>query len=312
MRRSNFITGRVLQLIPTLALAVVVVFILVRTLPGNAADAALGDRATDEISARISAAYGTNLSLIDQFISFVGRLFHGDLGTSFALKVPVLQLLAERLPVTIMLSAMGALLALLIAIPAALMASLYRDKWPDTLLRGFFQLGLSLPTFYIGIVMLTFVAAGLRLFPVGGFGVDFLDHLYHLLLPALALSYNFAAVLFRNLRASILQVMGSEYVTFATARGLPRSVVLLQHVVRNALISTVTLFGLNIGTLLGGAVVTETVFAIPGVGRLMIDSIFARDYPVIQGLMLVLTLIVSLVFLLTDIVQSMLDPRIEN
>ncbi|MBY5460866.1 ABC transporter permease [Rhizobium leguminosarum] len=312
MRRGNLITSRILQLIPTLALAIVVLFILVRTLPGGPAAAALGDRATDAAAARLNAAYGTDQSLIQQFGVFVSNLAHGDVGVSFALKVPVLQLIAERLPVTLMLSLMGAVLAVLIAGPLALLAALRKNRLADILLRGFFQVGLSLPTFYIGIIMLTFVAAGLRLFPVGGFGVGLVDNLYHLFLPALALSYNFAAVLFRNLRSSIIQVMSSDYVSFATARGLPRSVVLLHHVVRNALISTVTLFGLNIGTLLGGAVVTETVFAIPGVGRLMIDSIFARDYPVIQGMMLVLTLVVSLVFLITDIVQSMLDPRIEN
>ncbi|MBY2915362.1 ABC transporter permease [Rhizobium leguminosarum] len=312
MRRGNLITSRILQLIPTLALAIVVLFILVRTLPGGPAAAALGDRATDAAAARLNAAYGTDQSLLQQFGVFVSNLAHGDVGVSFALKVPVLQLIAERLPVTLMLSLMGAVLAVLIAGPLALLAALRKNRLADILLRGFFQVGLSLPTFYIGIIMLTFVAAGLRLFPVGGFGVGLVDNLYHLFLPALALSYNFAAVLFRNLRSSIIQVISSDYVSFATARGLPRSVVLFHHVVRNALISTVTLFGLNIGTLLGGAVVTETVFAIPGVGRLMIDSIFARDYPVVQGMMLVLTLVVSLVFLITDIVQSMLDPRIEN
>jgi peptide/nickel transport system permease protein len=312
MSRGNLITSRILQLIPTLFLAIVVLFVLVRTLPGGPAAAALGDRATDATAARLNATYGTDQSLIQQFGVFVSNLAHGDLGVSFALKVPVLQLIAERLPVTLMLSLMGAVLAVLIAGPLALLAALRKDRIPDIILRGIFQIGLSLPTFYIGIIMLTFVSAGLRLFPVGGFGVGLADNLYHLFLPALALSYNFAAVLFRNLRSSIIQVMSSDYVSFATARGLPRSVVLLHHVVRNALISTVTLFGLNIGTLLGGAVVTETVFAIPGVGRLMIDSIFARDYPVIQGMMLVLTLVVSLVFLITDIVQSMLDPRIEN
>lgn len=312
MRRGNVITSRVLQLVPTLFCAVVGLFILVRTLPGGPAAAALGDRATDAAAARLSAVYGTDQSFVQQFGVFLNSLGHGDLGLSFALKVPVLQLIGERLPVTLMLSLMGAFLAVLIAMPLSLLAALRKDRLTDVLLRGFFQVGLSLPTFYIGIIMLTFVAAGMRLFPVGGFGVGIVDNLYHLFLPALALSYNFAAVLFRNLRSSIIQVMTSDYVSFATARGLPRSVVLFHHVVRNALISTVTLFGLNIGTLLGGAVVTETVFAIPGVGRLMIDSIFARDYPVIQGLMLVLTLVVSLVFLITDIVQSMLDPRIES
>lgn len=312
MRRGNLIAGRIAQLVPTLCVAIVLLFVLVRTLPGGPGVAALGDRGTDQAAARIEQAYGTDQTLIYQFGVFVGQLARGDLGVSYALKVPVIQLVAERLPVTLMLSLMGALLAVLIAVPLSLLAALRRDRFTDHVLRGLFQIGLSMPTFYIGIIMLTFIAAQLRLFPVGGFGSGLVDNLYHLFLPALALSYNFAAVLFRNLRSSIIQVMSSDFVSFATARGLPRSVVLCHHVLRNALISTVTLFGLNIGTLIGGAVVTETVFAIPGVGRLMVDSIFSRDYPVIQGLMLVLTLVVSLVFLVTDIVQGLLDPRIEN
>jgi peptide/nickel transport system permease protein len=147
------------------------------------------------------------------------------------------------------------------------------------------------------------------LFPVGGFGDNLLDDVYHLILPALTLAMSLSAILMRNLRASLIEVLGAEYVTFASAKGLPRKLVVMRHVLRNAAISTVTLFGLHIGTLIGGAVITETVFAIPGVGRLMVDSIFSRDYQVVQGLTLVIALLVSLIFLCVDIVLSMLDPR---
>jgi peptide/nickel transport system permease protein len=204
----------------------------------------------------------------------------------------------------------AALLAVLLAVPLAILAALRRDSSVDTAIRTGFQVGLSMPVFYVGIVLLTFFAAQLHWFPVGGFGNTFGEKLYHLFLPALTLALSLSAVLMRNLRNSIIEVLTAEYVDFARAKGLRSRLVLFRHVLRNALIPTVALFGLNIGTLLGGAVITETVFAIPGVGRLLIDSIYGRDYPVIQGLTLVLALLVSLIFLLTDMVQAALDPRI--
>src|SRR5262249_35829755 len=166
--------------------------------------------------------------------------------------------------------------------------------------------------FYVGLIFLILHAAGLGWFPVGGFGENFLDDLHHLFLPALTLAFSLSAILMRNLRASLIEVLNAEYVSFATAKGLRRRVVLARHVLRNAAISTVTLFGLHIGTLVGGAVVTETVFGIPGVGRLMVDSIFGRDYQVVQGLTLTLAVLVSLVFLAVDIIQAAIDPRVSH
>jgi peptide/nickel transport system permease protein len=184
------------------------------------------------------------------------------------------------------------------------------NRWPDLVIRSVFQVGLSSPIFYVGLVLLTVFAGWLRWFPVGGYGDDWGERLYHLFLPALALALSLAAVVMRSLRAAILKVVQAEFVDFATAKGLAPRLVLFRHVLRNALIATVTLIGLNIGSLLGGAVITETVFAVPGVGRLMVDSIFARDYPVIQGLTLVLAVLVSLAFLFTDLLQMWLDPRV--
>jgi len=208
------------------------------------------------------------------------------------------------------LTGLAALLSIIIAIPTAIISAIKRDSLLDNGIRALFQVGLSMPVFYVGILLLTFLAAQLGWFPVGGFGNTFLQHLYHLFLPALTLAFSLAAVLMRNLRSSIIDVLDAEYVDFARAKGLRNRLVLGRHVLRNALISTVTLFGLNIGFLLGGAVITETVFAIPGVGRLMIDSIYGRDYPVLQGLTMVLALIVSVVFLITDLVEASLDPRV--
>ena len=310
MPSSGFILRRLLQFVPTLIFIFVVTFVIVRLLPGDPTSAILGDRATDADVERINRNLGLDKSIPVQFLVFVERILQGDLGSSINLKAPVLDLILQRMPVTLLLTGMAALIALALAVPLAFIAALKRDRPADNVIRGAFQVGLSTPVFYLGLVLLTIFAARLRWFPVGGFGDTFAEHLYHLFLPALTLALSLAAVLMRNLRAAILEVIGAEYITFARSKGLSPRLVLTRHVLRNALISTVALFGLSIGTLLGGAVITETVFAIPGVGRLMIESIYGRDYPVIQGLTLVLAVFVSLVFLVTDIVQAALDPRI--
>ena len=306
----GFIIRRVLQTIPTICFILVVTFVLVRLLPGDPASAMLGDRAIDADVARINAKLGLDRSIPVQFLYFTQAVLTGDLGNSIGLKLPVLELIMHRLPVTLMLTGMAAVIALVLALPLSFVAALNRHRAPDTIIRGTFQIGLSMPVFYVGLVLLTVFAAKLRWFPVGGYGNSFLDNVYHLFLPAMTLALSLAAVLMRNLRASIIGVVGADYVDFARAKGLRSRVILLRHVLRNALISTVTLFGLSIGTLLGGAVITETVFAIPGAGRLMIDSIYGRDYPVIQGLTIALAVLVSLTFLVTDIVQAWLDPRV--
>jgi peptide/nickel transport system permease protein len=305
----SYVLSRLLQIIPTFLLIMVAIFVLVRLLPGDPASAIIGDRATDADVARINAQLGLDRSLPVQFWKFLGQLAQGDLGTSINLKQPVARLVAERLPVTLALTLYAALLAFLMAVPLAFAAALRRDRAADLMIRGAFQVGLSTPVFYLGLVLLTVFAAGLRWFPVGGYGDTWPERLHSLFLPALTLALSLSAVLMRNLRASVIEVLDAEYVDFARAKGLGPRLVLFRHVLRNAIISTVTLFGLSIGTLISGAVITETVFAIPGVGRLMIDSIYGRDYPVVQGLTLVLAVLVSVVFLVTDLVQAALDPR---
>jgi peptide/nickel transport system permease protein len=297
-------------MIPTLLLIGVAVFIIARLLPGDSVSAMLGDRATDEAIQRLTRQLGLDQSIFAQFIAFLQAIGRGEFGTSLAFRVPVTSLIAERLPVTLMLTGLATLIAIILSVPLAFYAALQANRWPDLLIRSVFQVGLSSPIFFVGLVLLTVFAAWLHIFPVGGYGESFLDNLHHLFLPALTLALSFAAVIMRSLRASILQVLRAEFVEFAKAKGLSGRIILFRHVMRNALIATVTLIGLHIGQLLGGAVITESVFAVPGVGRLMVDSIFARDYPVIQSLTLVLALLVSIAFLVTDIIQMWLDPRV--
>jgi peptide/nickel transport system permease protein len=297
-------------MIPTVVFILVITFVLIRLLPGDPASAMLGDRALDADVIRINASLGLDRPIIVQFFYFVERVFTGDLGNSITLKLPVMTLILQRLPVTLMLISMAAVIALVLAVPLAFVAALKREQTSDAAIRGVFQVGLSMPVFYIGILLLTLFAAHLKWFPVGGYGDTFGSKLYHLFLPALTLAVSLAAILMRNLRAAIIGVINAEYVDFARAKGLRTRIILFRHVLRNALISTITLFGLQIGSLLGGGVITETVFAVPGAGRLMIDSIYGRDYPVLQGLTIALAILVSLTFLVTDIVQAWLDPRI--
>ena len=310
MSRAGLVAARLLQIVPTFLAIGAVVFVLARLLPGDPVSAMLGDRATEEAVTRLRAQMGLDQPLWTQFLLFAGRTLHGDFGTSIALRVPVTTVIAERLPATLMLTALATVLAVGIAVPLAFVAATQAGRWPDYLIRATFQVGLSSPIFYVGLLLLTVFAAGLRWFPVGGYGDGMAGHLYHLLLPALTLALSFSAVIMRNLRAAILEVLQAEFVDFARSKGLPRRVVLFRHVFRPALLSTVTLVGLQVGALLGGAVITESVFAVPGVGRLMVDSIFARDYPMIQALTLVLAVVVSLAFLVTDLVQMWLDPRV--
>jgi peptide/nickel transport system permease protein len=312
MNRGTWLIARLLQIVPTFVLIGIAVFVRARLLPGNAVMAMLGDRGTDEAVARLTHQLGLDQSIGMQLLGFLEGAARGQFGTSLAFRIPVTRLIIERMPVTLMLTGMSTVIAIAMALPLAFVAALNANRWPDILIRWVFQVGLSSPIFYVGLVLLTVFAAWLRLFPVGGYGDTFAEHLYHLLLPAITLAFSFAAVVMRNLRAAILQVIRAEYVDFARAKGLAARVVLVRHVLRNALIATVTLVGLQIGSLLGGAVITETVFAVPGVGRLMVDSIFSRDYPVIQALTLVLAIFVSLAFLVTDIVQMWLDPRVSR
>lgn len=306
----TYVLKRVGQTVLTAFLAVATVFVLLRMAPGDpAANYAPPNPSSEQLEA-IRQQFGLDQPIPVQFLYFTKAVFTGDLGNSIGLKLPVMELISRRLPVTLMLTGMAALIALLVAVPLSFVAALNRGGAPDAIIRGTFQIGLSMPVFYVGLVLLTVFAAKLRWFPVGGYGENFLDDLYHLFLPATTLALSLSAVLMRNLRAAIIGVVGADYVDFARAKGLRARVIMARHVLRNALISTVTLFGLSIGTLLGGAVITETVFAIPGAGRLMIEAIYGRDYPVIQGLTIALALLVSFTFLLTDIVQAWLDPRV--
>ncbi|WP_170763879.1 ABC transporter permease subunit [Ruegeria lacuscaerulensis] len=309
MSSLSYILKRLLMLIPTFFLVMIIIFLLVRLLPGDPAIAMAGDRASDADIQAIRERLGLTQPMLVQFWLFLSNTMQGDLGRSILMRTDVIDVIADRLPITVFLTVYSVVLSLLIAGPLAFVAALNRGRWPDAVIRTVFQIGLSMPVFYIGLVLLTFLAAQLRLFPVGGYGDTFGERLYHLFLPSVTVALYTSAIIMRNLRSAIIEVLDAEYVQFARAKGLPSRLILGRHVLRNALISTVTLLGLSIGNLMSGTLVTETVFAVPGMGRLMLEAIFARDYPLIQGLTLTFAVLVSLVFLMTDLFQSRLDPR---
>ncbi|SMO74412.1 ABC transporter permease [Ruegeria faecimaris] len=309
MSSLSYIFKRLLMMIPTFFLVMIIIFLLVRLLPGDPAIAMAGDRASDADIQAIRERLGLTEPMLVQFWLFLTNTVQGDLGRSILMRSDVINVISDRLPITVFLTVYSVVLSLLIAGPLAFVAALNRGRWPDAVIRTVFQIGLSMPVFYIGLVLLTFLAAQLRLFPVGGYGDTFTERLYHLFLPSVTVALYTSAIIMRNLRSAIIEVLDAEYVQFARAKGLPPRLVLGRHVLRNALISTVTLLGLSIGNLMSGTLVTETVFAVPGMGRLMLEAIFARDYPLIQGLTLTFAVLVSVVFLMTDLFQSRLDPR---
>lgn len=312
MPSLSYLLARLLQIIPTFLLVMIFIFLLVRMLPGDPAIAMAEAKATDAQVEQIRHNLGLDQPLPVQFVVFVRNTLTGDLGRSIMLKAPVTEVILDRLPTTIFLALYSVVLAICLAGPLAFLAAVRVNSSTDVVIRSVFQIGLSMPVFYIGLVLLTVLAAQLRWFPVGGYGTSFLDNLHHLILPALSVALYTSAIILRNLRASLIEVLDADYVQFARAKGLSTRIIMTRHVLRNALVSTVTLLGLSIGNLMSGTLVTETVFAIPGVGRLMLEAIFARDYPLIQGLTLTFAVLVSVVFLLTDVVQSLLDPRLRK
>ncbi|WOC16111.1 ABC transporter permease [Pseudochrobactrum sp. MP213Fo] len=307
-----YLCSRLLQMIPTFLLVMIFIFLLVRMLPGDPAIAMADAKATDAQLEIIRHNLGLDQPLPMQFFLFVKNTLSGNFGTSIMLKEQVGTLILDRLPTTVFLALYAVLFATLLAGPLAFVAAAKPNGWADISIRSMFQIGLSTPVFYIGLLLLTVLAAKLRLFPVGGYGQTFAERLHHLFLPALSIALYISAIILRSLRASLIDVFDAEYVQFARAKGLSRRIILSRHVLKNALVSTVTLLGLSIGNLMSGTLVTETVFAVPGLGRLMLEAIFARDYPLIQGLTLTFAITVSVVFLFTDLVQSWLDPRLRH
>ena len=306
-----YVARRLLHLVPVALGVTVLVFFMIHLVPGDPARTMLGVHATPDKVAALHKEWGLDESLPKQYVKFMERLFHGDLGNSLFYHVPARELIVDRLPVTLWLIGYGTGLSIMIALPLAAIAASKRDGVRDQVVRVVPLIGLGFPSFWVGIMLLlAFSLNAGRFFPVGGYGTGFAGHVRSMFLPALTVAIAISPILIRSLRASLLGVLESDYIVTARAKGLPERRVLIRHALRNAVISTVAVLGVNIGYLVGGTLVIEQVYALPGVGQLMINSIFQRDFPVVQGVTLVFAILVVLVYLVTDVVHSLLDPRV--
>lgn len=306
----GFIVRRLLQAIPVLFGISLIAFFLIHLIPGDPVVAMLGNHYTPKAAAALRHALGLDTPLPNQYLIFMGNLLRGNLGESVYYQQPVTQIILERLQPTGWLLIYSSVLSLIIAVPLAVLAALRPDRVTDQVIRALFVAALAMPGFWVGIILILFLSVDLRLFPVSGFGDSFVGHLRSLFLPSLTIALAFGAVLIRSLRNSILEVMHEDYVRTARAKGVTFRVLLVRHVLRNAILPTITIFGVNIAFLLGSTVVIENVFAIGGIGQLLVSSILQRDYTIVQGITLLLAVAVVGINLLTDIVYTLLDPRI--
>ena len=310
MNRWGYIGRRLLQLIPVAFGVTLVSFLLIHLIPGDPARAALGIHATPHAIKALDRSYGLDRSLPAQYWLFLKRLVHGNLGTSLYFQVPAGHLIWQRIPVTLWLIAYTVVLVILISVPLAVLAASRKDGVRDHVVRVIPVLGLGMPPFWIGLVLIELLALKLHVFPVAGYGSGFFGHLKYLFLPSLTVSFALSPAVIRSLRASMLDVLGAEYVVTARSKGLSPVRLLTRHVLRNAIIPTVTVLGINIGFLIGSTVIIEQVFSLPGIGQLMIQSIFNRDFTVVQGVTLVFAVMVVLINLLVDLTYARLDPRV--
>ncbi len=310
MNLPQFVAHRLLQLVPVVFGILVVVFLFVRLIPGDPALIMLGAYATPETLASLRADLGLDKPLWTQFAIFIGDTLGGQLGTSMVYRRPVFEVVLERLPATASLTLYAVLLSLLICVPLAIISALRANSVIDQVIRSTTTLALAMPTFWLGLNLLIVFAVFLPIFPVAGYGATIGERLWHLFLPALTIALHLAPTLMRTLRATIIEVMHAPHVEFARTKGLRPGKLIRRHVLRNGLMATVTILGVNIGWLMGGSVVIENVFNVPGLGSLIISSVDARDYPVIQGIALVFGLLVIFINLVTDLTYAVLDPRV--
>ena len=292
---------------------VIVVFTLVHLVPGDPVRIALGTRYTPQAYDALRAASGLDQPLLTQFFQYLGRAVTGDLGVSFRNGAPVPEVLLERLPATVSLALVGIALALLIALPAGTWAALHEGRASDALVRVTSQFGVSVPDFWLGILLISLFSTTLGWLPTSGYRPlleDPAGWLRHMILPGLTVGVVAAAIMTRYIRSAVLEVAAMGYVRTARSKGLPPRTVTLRHTVRNALVPILTITGIQLGTILGGVIVVEVVFAWPGIGRLVYTSVAARDYPVIQGAVLLIAVLFLAINLLVDLLYAIVDPRI--
>jgi peptide/nickel transport system permease protein len=310
MSRGQFILRRLVQMIPVLLGITLITFLLIQAIPGDPARIMLGTHARPESITALNKQLGLDKPLWQQYGIYLRNLLQLDFGDSIKFKVSVAELLRERLPITALLIGWATLLSIVISLPLGIITALRKDGPFDQFVRATLMITMVMPGFWLGIILLILFSVRFGWFPVSGYGDGFVGHLHHLFLPGLTISLGLAPFLVRALRASILEVMSADYVRTARAKGLGERAVVSLHVLRNALVPTVTLLGLSVGFLIGSTVIVENVFSLPGAGVLLVQAISARDYPLVQSTTLVFAALVIVVNLVTDLIYSFLDPRV--
>jgi peptide/nickel transport system permease protein len=309
----GYLVRRVLAAIPVMGVVALFVFLLLRLTPGDPAAILAGDNATPEQLERIRVSLGLHEPIYIQFFTWINKLLHGDLGVSLISNVPVLQMIGQRLEPSISIAISTIILAIVVAVPLGVIAAWKHGTWIDRFVMGLSVLGFSVPVFVIGYVLIQIFAIDLRWLPVQGFksiAAGLGPYLERLILPTLTLSFIYVALIARMTRAAMLDILGEDYIRTARAKGLGEIAVLLRHGLRNAAVPVITVIGTGFALLISGVVVTESVFNLPGIGRLTVDAVLARDYPVIQAMILLTSLVYVTVNLLIDVAYTLLDPRI--
>lgn len=311
MHRFRFVLTRPLQLLPVLLGISIITFVLVRSIPGDPARVLLGTKSSPEALARIRAQFGLDEPLWVQYLYFLKNLTDGELGTSILYRTSVFKLIIERVEPTLFLVLGGVLLAIAMTVPLASIAARNRGGTLDHVIRFFSTVGLGLPAFWLGIMLIIFLSVRFDLFPVSGYGENLPEKLHHLVLPCLTVALSLSAVLTRTLRASLIDEASSDYATAARARGLPEKLVFRRHVLPNSVVPSINLLAINISWIIGSSVVVETVFALPGLGQLLVRGIFTRDYMVVQGVAMIFAFASVTINFLADILTVAADPRVK-
>jgi peptide/nickel transport system permease protein len=308
-----FVIRRIASTVPVLVMVALIVFMILRLTPGDPAAALVGDNGTSADIARVRESLGLDRPLPIQFATWTAQALHGNLGQSYYMKQPVAQLIEQRIEPTLSLSAITIVMTLLLAIPLGVLAAWRHGGWLDRTLMGFSVMGFSVPSFVVGYILIWAVALHAKLLPVQGYshlsaGVG--PWLAHLILPSITLSIIYLALIARVTRAAVAEALTEDYIRTARAKGISELRVLVRHALGNAAVPIATVIGIGIGLLIGGVVVTETVYAIPGLGQLTVDAVLGRDFPLVQGITLFFSFIYVMINLLVDLSYMLLDPRI--
>ncbi len=301
------VLGRLLSMIPVLLGVMLLIFIMLRVVPGDPISILLGEHYSQETVERLTRAMNLDKPLFEQFVSYVAGALRGDLGVSYAMKRPVTELILRAFPYTLKLTVLALIFAWGIGLTTGIIAAITKNKAPDRIFMAFSLAGVSMPIFMAALILQYFLAYKLKLVPVTSNG-----SMVSMILPAIALGWNSAGSVARMTRSSLIDVMMSDYIDTARAKGLTRSAVIFRHALKNSMLPVITMMTLQLSSMLSGAVVTESVFAIPGIGRLATDAIQNRDMPLLQGTILFTTILVMLGNLLADLLYTVLDPRIRK